>query len=65
MPLRQFIVTAILTGIETYFFNDAIMSGSYLIAVFWAFLILRNLQTAFMLGKIVDAIDEQLKKRRR
>lgn len=64
MPLRQFIVTALLTALETYFFNEAIMLGNYLIALFWAFLVLRNLQVAFMLGKIVEAIDEQLKKRR-
>lgn len=65
MPLRQFIVTVAFTAIETYFFNQAVMAGNYLIAIFWALLVLRNLQTAFMLGKIVGAIDEQLKKRKK
>lgn len=65
MPLRQFIVTAAFTALETFFFNQAIMAGNYLIAIFWGLLVLRNLQIAFMLEKIVDAIDEQLKKRRK
>lgn len=65
MPLRQFIVTAIFTAIETYFFNEAIMSGTYLIALFWGLLVLRNLQVAFVLGKIVDAIEDQIKKRKK
>lgn len=65
MPLRQFIVTALFTAIETYFFNEAIMSGTYLIALFWGLLVLRNLQVAFMLGKIVNAIEDQIKKRKK
>lgn len=65
MPLRQFIVTALFTAIETYFFNEAIMSGTYLIALFWGLLVLRNLQVAFVLGKIVDAIEDQIKKRKK
>ena len=65
MPLRQFIVTVIFTAIETYFFNRSILTGDYLIAIFWAFLILRNLQTAFVLGKIADAIEDQIKKRKK
>lgn len=65
MPLRQFILVAVFTALETYFFNQAVMAGQYLIAFFWGLLVLRNLQTAFMLEKIVGSIDEQIKKRRK
>lgn len=65
MPIRQFITTTIFTAIETFFFNQAIMAGNYLIAFFWGLLVLRNLQTAFVLGKIMDAIEDTLKKRKK
>lgn len=65
MPLRQFIVTAAFTALETYFFNQSVMRGDFLLAIFWGLLILRNLQVAYMLGRIVDAIDDQIRKRKK
>ena len=61
MNRRQFITVALFTAIETYFFNEAIMLEQYLMALFWAFLILRNLQVSYVMGRIVDEIDKQMK----
>ena len=56
---------AIFTAFETYFFNDAVMWESYLAAIFWALLILRNLQVSYILGKLVESIDQQLNQKKR
>lgn len=50
---------------ETYFFNEATMAGQMLFACFWALLILRNLQTAYMVEKIASAIEKEMKKKRK
>ena len=60
MNRRQFIVTAVFTALETYFFNEAIMSEHYLMAIFWAILIGRNLQISYVMGRIMDEIDKHL-----
>ena len=65
MNKRQFWTMAIFTAFETYFFNDAVMRESYLAAVFWALLILRNLQMAYMVEKIASAIEKEIKKKRK
>ena len=56
---------AIFTAFETYFFYDSVMRESYLAAVFWALLILRNLQVSYILGKLVESIDQQLNQKKR
>ena len=56
---------AIFTAFETYFFNDAVMRESNLAAIFWALLILRNLQVSYILGKLVESIDQQLNQKKR
>jgi len=61
MNRRQFIVMAAFTALETYFFNEAIMFENYLMAIFWAILIGRNLQISYVMGRIVDEIDKHLK----
>ena len=61
MNRRQFITVALFTAVETYFFNESIMLEHYFMAIFWAFLILRNLQISYVMGRIVDEIDKHLK----
>ncbi|EGP66496.1 hypothetical protein HMPREF9182_0313 [Streptococcus sp. oral taxon 056 str. F0418] len=39
------------------------MLEQYLMALFWAFLILRNLQVSYVMGRIVDEIDKQMKQK--
>ena len=60
MNRRQFIVMAAFTALETYFFNEAIMSEDYLMAIFWAILIGRNLQISYVMERIMDEIDKHL-----
>lgn len=60
MNRRQFIVMAAFTALETYLFNKAIMSEDYLMAIFWAILIARNLQISYVMGRIMDEIDKHL-----
>ena len=62
MNRKQFAVIAVFTAMETYFFNEATMAGQMLFACFWALLILRNLQTAYMVEKIASAIEKEINK---
>ena len=39
------------------------MAGQMLFACFWALLILRNLQTAYMVEKIASAIEKEINKK--
>ena len=61
MYRRQFITVALFTAVETYFFNESIMSEHYFMAIFWAFLILRIVLISYVMGRIVDEIDKHLK----
>ncbi|MFR4720580.1 MAG: DUF3272 family protein [Streptococcus sp.] len=63
MNRKQFAVIAVFTAMETYFFNEATMAGQMLFACFWALLILRNLQTAYMVEKIASAIEKEIRKK--
>ena len=65
MNTKQFAVLAVFTAMETYFFNEASMAGQMLFAFSWALLILRNLQTAYMVEKIANAIEKEMKKKRK
>ena len=65
MNTKQFVMLAVFTAMETYFFNEATMAGQMLFACFCALLILRNLQTAYMVEKIASAIEKEIKKRRK
>ena len=61
MNRQQFAIMALFTAAETYFFNESMMNGQYLMALLWAILILRNLRVSYIMGKIVDAIDTHMK----
>lgn len=55
---------AIFTAIETYFFNQAMMTERYLMAGFWGFLVARNLQVSYVMGKIMMSIDRHIQKKK-
>lgn len=65
MNRRQFLTVAFFTAIETYFFNEAMMSEHYLMAIFWAVLIIRNLQISYLMGRIVDEIEKQIGRKKK
>ena len=61
MNRQQFIIMALLTAAETYFLNESIMEQRYIMAAFWAILLFRNFRVSYLMGKIVDVIDQHLK----
>lgn len=61
MTIRQFIFVALLCSFETYFFNDAILSGNYIFAIFWGFLLYRDLRRAHTINKLTKTIVDSLK----
>ncbi len=63
MNRKQFAVIAVFTAMETYFFNEAWMTGRYFMAAFWAILLFRNFRLSYVMGKIVDAIDQHLNRK--
>ena len=64
MNRKQFIIMALFTAAETYYFNEAIMSQNYIMALLWAVLILRNFRVSYIMGKIVSAIEDHFKGRK-
>ena len=58
MNRQQFIIMAFFTATETYFLNESIMEQRYIMALLWAILILRNFRVSYIMGKIVNAIDD-------
>ena len=63
MNRQQFIIIALFTAAETYFFNESLMAGRYVMAAFWAILLFRNFRLSYLMGKIVDAIDQHLNRK--
>ncbi|WP_138100099.1 DUF3272 family protein [Streptococcus australis] len=63
MNRQQFIIIALFTAAETYFFNESLMAGRYVMAAFWAILLFRNFRLSYVMGKIVDAIDQHLNRK--
>lgn len=47
-----------MTSIETYFFNESLFSEHYFLALFLAFLIIRNLHVAYIMQRIASEIDK-------
>ena len=64
MSRQQFIIMALFTAAETYYFNEAIMSQRYVMAVLWAIFILRNFRVSYIMGKIINAIDDHIQRRK-
>ncbi|MDO4667226.1 MAG: DUF3272 family protein [Streptococcus sp.] len=58
MNRRQFIMMVLMTSIETYFFNESLFSEHYFLALFLAFLIIRNLHVAYIMQRIASEIDK-------
>lgn len=47
---------ALFTALETYLFNRAMLREDYLLALFWGFLVVRNLQISYVMGKLTESI---------
>ena len=64
MSRQQFIIMALFTAAETYYFNESVMEQRYIMALFWAILILRNFRISYIMGKIINAIDDYIQRRK-
>ncbi|MGT2932967.1 DUF3272 family protein [Streptococcus catagoni] len=66
MTFRQFIFIACICAFETYFFNDTLLTGEYLFAGFWGFLLFRDLKKARAISlfskKLSEAANSSKKK---
>ncbi|MGT2802468.1 DUF3272 family protein [Streptococcus henryi] len=63
MNIAHFLLMALVCAFETYFFNEAIFSGSYLVAILWGILLLRDLQRVYRVTKVTQAILSATKKK--
>lgn len=63
MNIAHFLLMALVCAFETYFFNEAIFSGSYLVAILWGILLLRDLQRVYRVTKVTRAILSATKKK--
>lgn len=64
MPYSQFIFVALICALETYFFNDALMSGNFLLAIFWGLLLLRQLRRVQRISRFTKRLLEQITKKK-
>lgn len=62
IPFVQFLMLAITTALLTYFFNEALFAGRYVLVIFWGLFLLRNLHASYHLGLFMRYIDDQTKK---
>ncbi|HEO2978931.1 TPA: DUF3272 domain-containing protein [Streptococcus agalactiae] len=63
MTKRQFIFIALLCSFETYFFNQSVMDGSWIFAIFWGVLLLRDLQKVYAISKFTKELIKSTKKK--
>ncbi|WP_070040017.1 DUF3272 domain-containing protein [Streptococcus agalactiae] len=63
MIKRQFIFMALLCSFETYFFNQSVMDGSWIFAIFWGVLLLRDLQKVYAISKFTKELIKSTKKK--
>ncbi|HEN0512674.1 TPA: DUF3272 domain-containing protein [Streptococcus agalactiae] len=63
MTKRQFIFMALLCSFETYFFNQSVMDGSWIFAIFWGVLLLRDIQKVYAISKFTKELIKSTKKK--
>ena len=64
MNRKQFAVIAVFTAMETYFSMKRPWRVKCSLHVFGPLLILRNLQTAYMVEKIASAIEKEINRKK-
>lgn len=62
MSRQQSIIMALFTAAETYYFNESVMEQRYIMALLWAILILRNFRISYIMGKIINDIDDHIQR---
>ncbi|WP_172843143.1 MULTISPECIES: DUF3272 family protein [Streptococcus] len=64
MPYSQFVIVALIFALETYFFNQAMMHGNYLLAFFWGLMLLRNLRRVQLVSRFTKRLIDQITKKK-
>ncbi|MDG3142376.1 DUF3272 domain-containing protein [Streptococcus suis] len=64
MSYSQFIFVALICALETYFFNHAIMTSNYLLALFWGLLLCRQLRRVHRISRLTKYLLKQLTKKK-
>lgn len=64
MPYSQFVIVALICALETYFFNQAMMHGNYLLAFFWGLMLLRNLRRVQLVSRFTKRLIDQITKKK-
>ena len=63
MTKRRFILMALMCAFETYFFNECLFDGEYFFAFFWGLLLLRDIQRAYTVDKLLQTLTSTTKKK--
>lgn len=63
MSIIQFLIIASFCILETIFFNQALFEREYLIALFWGFLLYRDLRRVYIVSRFTDNILKMTKKK--
>lgn len=61
MNYRQFLNMALVVGLETYFFNWALIQQAYLLALFLLYMLYKHLRTVALMDKMAQSIKQVLK----
>lgn len=51
MPIKSFLIMALICAIQTVFFSQALFADQTLLAVFWGFLLVRNLYRVYLVDR--------------
>jgi len=54
---------ALMCAFETYFFNECLFDGDYFFAFFWGLLLLRDIQRAYTVDKLLQTLTSTTKKK--
>lgn len=54
---------ALMCAFEIYFFNECLFNGDYFFAFFWGLFLLRDLQRAYAVDKVLQTLTSTTKKK--
>lgn len=63
MPIKQFLIVAVICACQALFFVQAIQAGSTLVSLFWGLLLGRNLYRVYLVDRMVRVVEQLTKKK--
>lgn len=52
MPIKSFLIMALICAVQTLFFSQALFADQFLLAFFWGVLLLRNLYRVYLVDRL-------------